>query len=392
MNHKLLQELSPLNPTKLNEVFNQYGVRLGAVYQIKDSDLVQLVIPEGDQNIWPVSTPFTTNYTPNYSSRLPVGWVKLQKKFKAQKIWPKGVHFYYPFQNDYNEKILFIVKPVNPRVKEGALFAPLEIIGARILKAISQQSLTTFVNESIYEKSVHDLTQRIEKSFSGYFEKHLKSLSSIASNVKEHLASSFLPRQDLNVLSGASKNLSELAEELEVGYEEFKVKYGLTRNLELEPLDLRPFLMEIVESSKASCANDVKIRVIIDHEKTIDILGPKHELQDSISQVVNYCAEHSARNEVTMSVFISNRSVVLDILDDGPGVEKGMENLIFLKYYRQRTIRGLKNLDLGLGLNFSRSIVREIGGDLLHVRSSSGGSVFRFILPIATESALARAS
>ena len=69
-----------------------------------------------------------------------------------------------------------------------------------------------------------------------------------------------------------------------------------------------------------------------------------------------------------------------------------MENLIFLKYYRQRTIRGLKNLDLGLGLNFSRSIVREIGGDLIHVRSSSGGSVFRFILPIATENALARAS
>jgi hypothetical protein len=392
MKHKLLQELSPLNPVKLNEVFNEYGMRLGSVYQIKNSELVQLVVAEGDRNEWPVSTPFNTNYTPNYSSRLPVGWVKLRKKLKGHKIWPKGVHFYYPFQNDFTDKIVFVIKPMNPRVKEGTLSAPLEVIASRVLKSISQHSLTTFVNETVYSKAVNDLSSRMQKSFSGFFEKHLQSIGKISSGLKEHISSSYMPRQDLAPLKSSSSKLSEVFEELEVGFDEFKGKFGLSSLNEPEQIDLRPFLFQVIEDSNRDSNNPVDLKVIIDHEKDVTLLAPRKELAEAIYEVLTYSAEHSAKSEVTISVFISSNSVVLDILDDGPGVQKGMENLIFLKYYRQRTIRDLKKMDVGLGLEYSRSIARELGGDLLHVRNPSGGSVFRFILPLSGQAKIAAAS
>jgi len=68
-----------------------------------------------------------------------------------------------------------------------------------------------------------------------------------------------------------------------------------------------------------------------------------------------------------------------DIGDNGPGIPKEAERRIFEKF--ARLSQGNSSGSAGLGLAISREIAKNLGGDLVYVRSRSG-SIFRISLPL----------
>lgn len=74
--------------------------------------------------------------------------------------------------------------------------------------------------------------------------------------------------------------------------------------------------------------------------------------------------------------------LIVEVVDDGPGVEKENQELIFKRYSRLETCVMLSRTGHGLGLAGARIIARRLGGDIT-VRSHRGpGATFCFTLPL----------
>ena len=69
------------------------------------------------------------------------------------------------------------------------------------------------------------------------------------------------------------------------------------------------------------------------------------------------------------------------ICDQGPGIPRGKQELIFKKYYRAKDVR--KHTDgVGLGLNIAKGIVRAHGGQIWVKNNQGRGCTFTFTLPV----------
>ena len=73
-------------------------------------------------------------------------------------------------------------------------------------------------------------------------------------------------------------------------------------------------------------------------------------------------------------------SVIFCVVDEGPGIAPEEHERIFLKYYREASVRGSVD-GLGLGLSIAKGIVEAHGGTLWLNSAPGCGASFCFSLP-----------
>ncbi len=78
----------------------------------------------------------------------------------------------------------------------------------------------------------------------------------------------------------------------------------------------------------------------------------------------------------------AGENIVVAIEDDGPGIQKGMEEAIFEKFTRGDPESAL--IGVGLGLSICRAIVDAHGGHIWAEKREQGGARFVFSLPIGS--------
>jgi len=84
---------------------------------------------------------------------------------------------------------------------------------------------------------------------------------------------------------------------------------------------------------------------------------------------------------LTLRAARAGRDVVLDVLDNGPGVPASIRARIFEPFFTTDSSQGT-----GLGLPIARSLVQGRGGDLVY-RPRRRGAQFRVVLKSAGEAA-----
>ena len=72
-----------------------------------------------------------------------------------------------------------------------------------------------------------------------------------------------------------------------------------------------------------------------------------------------------ATSTVVLRAAVSGDDVVLDVLDDGPGVPPGEADLVFERFHRGDTARSRRGS--GLGLSIARTVAERHGGSLVLV-------------------------
>ena len=115
-------------------------------------------------------------------------------------------------------------------------------------------------------------------------------------------------------------------------------------------------------------------------------LPPVRIEADSLKQVVLSLAINAARamrgaGTLTLRAARAGRDVVLDVLDNGPGVPASIRARIFEPFFTTDATQGT-----GLGLPIARSLVQGRGGDLVY-RPRRRGAQFRVVLKSAGEAA-----
>lgn len=95
-----------------------------------------------------------------------------------------------------------------------------------------------------------------------------------------------------------------------------------------------------------------------------------------VENAVKYAPAGSA---IDLSASASNRDVIVEVADRGPGIPLGEETRIFDKFYRAKPAR---EGGVGLGLTICRGIVEAHGGRIWAENRSGGGALFRFSIPL----------
>jgi two-component system sensor histidine kinase KdpD len=95
-------------------------------------------------------------------------------------------------------------------------------------------------------------------------------------------------------------------------------------------------------------------------------------------------AKHTPRGtSVTVSAWAENGSVVVEVVDRGPGIPIGEEETVFRKFHRTAGADHAGPAGgSGLGLTICRGIIAAHGGRMWLERSAAQGACFRFTLPL----------
>ncbi len=103
-------------------------------------------------------------------------------------------------------------------------------------------------------------------------------------------------------------------------------------------------------------------------------------LEQVVSNLLENAAKHTpAGTAVEVRVELEPDTVVLEVLDRGPGIPAGEERRVFDRFYRLPAARDVEGS--GLGLALCRAIVQAHGGTIVAENRPGGGAVFRFRLP-----------
>jgi signal transduction histidine kinase len=87
----------------------------------------------------------------------------------------------------------------------------------------------------------------------------------------------------------------------------------------------------------------------------------------------------NGRGNITVKGFVAAGSIVVEVVDDGPGIPREARERVFEPFYTTKEV----GAGTGLGLDVVRRIVRAHGGEV-SVRSKPGETSFTVSLPVDT--------
>jgi PAS domain S-box-containing protein len=157
-----------------------------------------------------------------------------------------------------------------------------------------------------------------------------------------------------------------------------------------EALDLNAAISEVLELVRTELRrNEVSIRTVLDAELPA-AFGDRVQFQQVVLNLILNGSEAMAsvagrpRILVIRTERTESEAVAVIVEDTGPGLDPATVERVFDPFFTT------KPNGLGLGLSICRSIVEAHGGRLSASARASGGSTFRFTVPIAPQDAPAQ--
>ena len=153
--------------------------------------------------------------------------------------------------------------------------------------------------------------------------------------------------------------------------------------LKKENFNLKELIIDSVEVFRISAAqNDGTIAASFDLENN-NILADKVHLTNIIHNLLDNANKYSPENPVIeVKTYTSNSGITVSISDNGKGMSKEQQKLIFDKFYRIPTgsVHDVKGF--GLGLYYVKKIIKQHGGKIAVESELNKGSKFTFWLPV----------
>jgi signal transduction histidine kinase len=113
------------------------------------------------------------------------------------------------------------------------------------------------------------------------------------------------------------------------------------------------------------------------------VRGDAERLRQVLTNLIDNAIKYSpAGGEVEVRAYPENGRVLVDVRDEGPGIAKADQKLIFEKFGRVTGTDGMRP-GTGLGLFIARSIAEAHGGALEVQSAPEQGATFTLELPLA---------
>ena len=120
--------------------------------------------------------------------------------------------------------------------------------------------------------------------------------------------------------------------------------------------------------------NYITIEINVDEDINLNVFGYENEFMQAILNIINNAKDALLNNnekdrKIKINLYNRHNDLVIDIIDNGPGISKGSEDKIFIQYY------STKEKGHGIGLYMTKLIIEDkLGGKIHYKRIKDEGS------------------
>jgi two-component system OmpR family sensor kinase len=151
------------------------------------------------------------------------------------------------------------------------------------------------------------------------------------------------------------------------------------RPLEREPMDLVVVVRDSVESARAI---EPDRAIELSAEGPVEIVGDAGRLRQVVDNLLDNARVHAPEAPVHVRVAIQGSEALVEVADEGVGVDPEIATRIFERFTRGDPSRSRGTGGAGLGLSIVAAIVEAHGGAVRASSPEGGGSVFEVRLPV----------
>lgn len=189
----------------------------------------------------------------------------------------------------------------------------------------------------------------------------------------------------LTAVSDQSDRLGRLIQQL-LDISRFEAGGG---RLEIQPIDLKPFLTELAVSFEAlALQNDIDFKLDVGPDLPPTIEADPDRLNEVVGNLLSNAFKFTPRKgRIVLSARVGSRRgddrVVVEVRDTGVGIPEDQLPRIFEKFYQVENQAQPLSVGSGLGLAISKEIVEAHGGTIAAESELGAGTVIRVFLPLA---------
>ena len=152
------------------------------------------------------------------------------------------------------------------------------------------------------------------------------------------------------------------------------------RPLEREQVDLGRIARDACDDARAVAP---KRAITLQGEPRVVVLGDDLRLRQVVGNVVRNSLIHTPPSTpVEVRLESADGHAVLSVVDHGPGLPAGQEQLVFEPFHRADPGRSRDRGGSGLGLSIVAAVVAAHGGTVAALPTPGGGATFRIELPL----------
>jgi two-component system OmpR family sensor kinase len=154
------------------------------------------------------------------------------------------------------------------------------------------------------------------------------------------------------------------------------------RPLDRDRVDLLALASDAVHDAQLIAVSRSISLSILDGPGTPEVLGDETRLRQVLGNLVANALQHTPESaRVTVRVGTVGDDAVLEVADEGPGMETVDAQQVFERFYRADSSRTRSSGGAGLGLSIVDSLVRAHGGRVTVRTAPGSGCCFRVTLP-----------
>jgi two-component system phosphate regulon sensor histidine kinase PhoR len=185
-------------------------------------------------------------------------------------------------------------------------------------------------------------------------------------------------------LQNASRNIERLVN-LVGDLDKISALESGTMKLELSTFMIQDLLREVFELLEMKAATkSIRTYIKKECEFPVMVVADRQKIKQVFINLVDNAIKYGKMNGYIEGSFynVDDRNVLIEISDNGYGIQEELLGRIFERFYRTDEARGLPEGGSGLGLSICKHII-EAHGQTIHVRSKPDvGTTFGFSLPI----------
>ena len=151
--------------------------------------------------------------------------------------------------------------------------------------------------------------------------------------------------------------------------------------LEKKPMDVLEWVLS-AKSTVDAAFPDRSVEVITDTPEIAQVNGDPDRLHQVLVNLITNAYKHAGPDaEVTVTIRKNLDRVVIDVADNGCGMEAKDAEHIFERFYRADSSRNRATGGSGLGLAITKSLIEAHDGTVKVVTAPGEGSTFTISLP-----------
>lgn len=159
-------------------------------------------------------------------------------------------------------------------------------------------------------------------------------------------------------------------------------RLDVQRPLERHRVDLLALASDAVHDGQAMDPRRTITMEVLDGPGTPEVLGDEARIRQVLSNLVANALQHTPESaDVTVRVGTDGDNAVLEVADQGPGMNQEDASRVFERFYRTDSSRARASGGTGLGLSIVESLVRAHGGVVSVTTALGEGCRFRVTLP-----------